>query len=81
MQSGRKALLGIITVTLSGGRRILGTGREGGAGFDAGQGLAPTPPMGWNSYDAYCGDVTEQEVRANADYMAQHMARFAGNTW
>jgi hypothetical protein len=32
--------------------------------------------MGWNSFDAYCGDVTEQEVKANADYMAQHMARY-----
>jgi alpha-galactosidase len=42
-------------------------------------GLAPTPPMGWNSYDAYCGDVTEQEVKANADYMAQRMARFGWN--
>jgi hypothetical protein len=30
--------------------------------------------MGWNSYDAYCGDVTEKEVKENADYMAQHMA-------
>jgi hypothetical protein len=30
--------------------------------------------MGWNSYDAYCGDVTEQEVKANADYLARHMA-------
>ena len=38
--------------------------------------LAPTPPMGWNSYDAYCGDVTEQEVKANADYLARNMARF-----
>jgi hypothetical protein len=32
--------------------------------------------MGWNSYDAYCGDVTEQEVRANADYLAEHMSRY-----
>ncbi len=38
--------------------------------------LAPTPPMGWNSYDSYCGDVTEQEVKANADYMATHLARY-----
>ena len=37
-------------------------------------GLAPTPPMGWNSFDSYCGDVKEDEVKANADYMAQHMA-------
>jgi hypothetical protein len=32
--------------------------------------------MGWNSYDAYCGDVTEQEVKANADYLARRMARY-----
>ncbi|HTV55228.1 MAG TPA: glycoside hydrolase family 27 protein [Terriglobia bacterium] len=38
--------------------------------------LAPTPPMGWNSYDCYGGDVNEQEVKANADYMAEHLARY-----
>ena len=34
---------------------------------------APTPPMGWNSWDCYGPTVTEQEVRANADYMAAHL--------
>jgi hypothetical protein len=24
--------------------------------------LAPTPPMGWNSYDSYCGHITENVV-------------------
>ena len=38
--------------------------------------LAPTPPMGWNSYDSYCGHITETEVKAQADYMAQHLARY-----
>src|ERR1700758_420302 len=37
--------------------------------------LAPTPPMGWNSYDSYCGDVTEEEMKRNADYMAKYLAR------
>lgn len=37
--------------------------------------LAPTPPMGWNSFDSYCGEVTEDEVKRNADYMAQHLLR------
>jgi hypothetical protein len=32
--------------------------------------LAPTPPMGWNSWDSYGTTVTEAEVKANADYMA-----------
>src|SRR5215469_8233217 len=35
--------------------------------------LAPTPPMGWNSWDSYGTTVTEAEVKANADYMAAHL--------
>jgi hypothetical protein len=35
--------------------------------------LAPTPPMGWNSWDAYGTTVTEAEVKANADYMADRL--------
>lgn len=35
--------------------------------------LAPTPPMGWNSYNSFGAAVTEAEVRANAEYMARHM--------
>jgi alpha-galactosidase len=35
--------------------------------------LAPTPPMGWNSWDAFGTTVTEAEVKANADYMATHL--------
>ncbi|GAB3856935.1 hypothetical protein GCM10028822_29890 [Hymenobacter terrigena] len=34
---------------------------------------AATPPMGWNSWDCYGPTVTEAEVRANADYMAQYL--------
>lgn len=37
--------------------------------------LAPTPPMGWNSWDAYGTTVTENEVKANADYMAEKLKR------
>src|SRR5215468_8085937 len=36
--------------------------------------VAPTPPMGWNSWDCYGTTVTEAEVKANADYMAKHLA-------
>jgi alpha-galactosidase len=35
---------------------------------------APTPPMGWNSWDCYGAAVNEQQTRANADYMAEHLA-------
>ncbi|MCX7655918.1 MAG: glycoside hydrolase family 27 protein [Treponemataceae bacterium] len=37
---------------------------------------APTPPMGWNSWDCYGASVTEQEVRANAAFMAEYLKPF-----
>lgn len=33
------------------------------------QTLAPVPPMGWNSWDAYGTTITEAETKANADAM------------
>lgn len=38
--------------------------------------LAQTPPMGWNSYNCFGGNVTEAEVKANADYMAENLKQF-----
>jgi alpha-galactosidase len=37
---------------------------------------ATTPPMGWNSWDCYGPTVTESEVKANADYMAEKLKKF-----
>jgi hypothetical protein len=37
---------------------------------------APTPPMGWNSWDCYGPTVTEAEVKANADYMAKNLKKY-----
>ena len=34
---------------------------------------ALTPPMGWNSWDCYGAAVTEDTVRKNAEYMAEHL--------
>ena len=34
---------------------------------------AATPPMGWNSYDAFGDSVTEAEVMANAVYIEHHL--------
>ena len=42
-------------------------------------GLASTPPLGWNSWDCYGPSVREDEVKANADYMAAHLAKFGWN--
>jgi alpha-galactosidase len=36
---------------------------------------APTPPMGWNSWDCYGPTVVEDEVKANADYMAANLKK------
>jgi len=38
--------------------------------------LAPTPPMGWNSWDAYGETVSEADIRANAQWMAQHLKSY-----
>lgn len=35
--------------------------------------VAQTPPMGWNSYNCFGSAVHEDEVKANADYMAQKL--------
>jgi hypothetical protein len=32
---------------------------------------APTPPMGWNSWDNFGAAITEQQARAQADAMAK----------
>lgn len=37
---------------------------------------AATPPMGWNSYNCFGSAVYENEVKANADYMAQRLKQY-----
>ncbi|NMI03585.1 glycoside hydrolase family 27 protein [Paenibacillus sp. SZ31] len=37
---------------------------------------ASTPPLGWNSWDCYGAAVTEDEIRGNAEYMAEHLKDF-----
>lgn len=38
--------------------------------------FAKTPPMGWNSYDYYDTSVTEEEVKANAVFMAENLKQY-----
>jgi hypothetical protein len=42
--------------------------------------FAPTPPMGWNSWDCYGAGVWESNVIANADYMAKKLRRHGWDT-
>jgi alpha-galactosidase len=58
-----------------------------GAGSDdktlviaAGTELAPTPPMGWNSYDSYGSSVTESDVMMEATAQAAVLQPFGWNT-
>ncbi len=37
---------------------------------------APTPPMGWNSWDCYGSYVNEGQFKANAKYMAEHLLKY-----
>ena len=41
--------------------------------------LAPTPPMGWNSWDAYGFTITEEQFKANAEQLSA-IKRFGWNT-
>jgi hypothetical protein len=37
------------------------------------QPLAPTPPMGWNSWDSYGMTINEKSFRANAEWIAKYL--------
>ena len=37
--------------------------------------IAPTPPMGWNSWDSYGQTITEAQFKANAEWMARHLKK------
>jgi alpha-galactosidase len=56
-------LIAIVFVTISGAQSSPGP-------------VAPTPPMGWNSWDSYGTTVREAQVKANADWMAEHLAKY-----
>jgi hypothetical protein len=38
--------------------------------------LAQSPPMGWNSYNCFGSAVHEDEVKANADYVAKNLKQY-----
>ena len=41
--------------------------------------IAPTPPMGWNSWDAYAQNITEAQVKDNADFVAKKLKQYGWN--
>ena len=54
----------------------LGAGRWRGSTTDQEPRVAPTPPMGWNSWDSYGESVKESDIRANAEWMAKNLKAF-----
>ena len=38
--------------------------------------LAPTPPMGWNSWDSFGLSVTEQEFKGNVDWLNTNLKQY-----
>src|SRR5690349_14380844 len=41
--------------------------------------IAPTPPMGWNSWDCYGAGVNEEQTLANADYINTNLKSHGWN--
>ncbi len=56
--------------------RLAGTPTSPATEREGQSALAATPPMGWNSWDSHGSTVKEAQVRANAEWMAQHLAPF-----
>lgn len=68
MRHSRKViwLLGLLgAVAVCGGEAIAQENR-----------VAQTPPMGWNSWDAYAESVKESDIRANAEWMAKNLKAY-----
>jgi hypothetical protein len=40
---------------------------------------APTPPMGWNSWDAFGSSVKEADLKANVEYLDKHLKSHGWN--
>ena len=38
--------------------------------------LAPTPPMGWNSWDAFGESIKESDIRATAEWMSKNLKQY-----
>ena len=45
------------------------------------EGLALTPPMGWNTWNTFAGNCSDALVRATADTMVANGMRDAGYTY
>ncbi|WP_458232323.1 glycoside hydrolase family 27 protein [Roseateles sp. P5_E8] len=74
----RRVLLAVFTCILATAAQAQNTGHET-LKLDAPKpNLAPTPPMGWNSWNKFACNVSEQLIRQQADAMAASGMKAAG---
>ncbi|MFC7481933.1 glycoside hydrolase family 27 protein [Luedemannella flava] len=73
MRRGRLAAATVLILAAAAGIVVAGGGQPAMAWNN---GVANTPPMGWNSYDSYNWNVTEAQVKANADYMRDNLRQY-----
>jgi alpha-galactosidase len=71
----RRALVRILIVSVFGGAGVLALAQ---AAADRQGQLAPTPPMGWNSWNKFGCNVSEQLIRETADAMVASGMKAAG---
>ena len=60
---------------------VFGIACLGDAAAQKFEGLAQTPPMGWNSWNEYACNIDERLIRATADRMVANGMREAGYTY
>jgi alpha-galactosidase len=63
----RRIILTALTVL------FIGVQTAGAQGEPAARQLAPTPPMGWNSWQPYGATITGAEYKANAEWLAKNL--------
>ena len=70
MKLAPRSTFAVLTASLA----LLGGSLCSGADSPAFHAWAPTPPMGWNSWDCFATTVTEAQIKAHADIMAEKLA-------
>ena len=72
-----KRLTGVMTFVCAAAFAVPGVAQRGHADTALvskdDSGLAPTPPMGWNSWDGYGTTINEEQVKANAKWFAENL--------
>ncbi|APG06611.1 alpha-galactosidase [Luteibacter rhizovicinus DSM 16549] len=67
-----------VALSVAGASQASEASEPAAVGPVAANGLAATPPMGWNSWNHFAGRITAADVRAMADAMAANGMRDAG---